>query len=80
MTENIKNMKVTDVKGEYCTAVTGQLKMAIVRLKVLLKIPEDLEKNILSIFQTTSVVELNYYFRQLRISLSQIPSFQMPYE
>ena len=78
MTENIKNMKVTDVKGENVTEVTGQLKVAIVCLEVLQKNPDDLEKNLLAIFQTTSVVEFNSYFKQLSISLRQITFFTMP--
>ena len=77
MTEKIKNMKVSAIKGEDVTVVTGQLKMAIVRLNVLSKIPEDIEKMLLSIFQTTSVVEFNSYFKQLSLSLRQIPYFRM---
>ena len=77
MTEKISNMKVTDTTGEDVTIVTGQLKMAIVRLGVLNKVPEDLEKRLLGIFQTTSVGDFNSYFKQLAISLRQIPSFSM---
>ena len=45
----IKTMKVPDFKGEDITLVTGQLKMALMRLVVLKKIPEDIEKTILTI-------------------------------
>ena len=64
MMENITSMKVTDVKGKYVIVVTGQLQMAIVRLKVLSKVPENLEKRLLYIFQTTYVGEFNSYFKQ----------------
>jgi len=47
MTEKIKSMKVTSFKGEDISQVTGQLKMAIKRLEVLKKFPDDLEANIL---------------------------------
>ena len=80
MTEKIKSMKVTSFDGEDISQVTGQLKMAIKRLDVLKKIPEDLEKNIISILQTTSSLEFNSYFKQLGVSLKQIPSFKMSYD
>ena len=42
MTTNTKHMKVSDFEGEDITKITGQLKMAIKRLEVLNKVPEDL--------------------------------------
>ena len=79
MTTKIKNMKVPDFEGEDITKVTGQLKMAIKRLEVLKKVPEDLEKNMISMIQNTSVPEFNTYFKQLGLSLKQIPLFTMTY-
>ena len=58
MTTKIKNTKVPDFEGEDIAKVTRQLKMAIKRLEVLNKVPEDLEKNVISILQTTSVPEV----------------------
>lgn len=63
MTEKIKTMKVPDFKGEDITLVTGQLKMALIRLAVLKKIPEDIEKTIFEILQTTSALDFNNYFK-----------------
>ena len=80
MTTKIKNMKLTDFEDEDVIKVTGQLKMALKHLQVLNKIPEDPEKNIITILQTISVANFNNYFKQLGISLNQIPSFTMTYK
>ena len=60
-TTKTKNINIADFEAKDIAKVTGQLKMAIKRLEVLNKVPEDLKKNILSILQTTSVSDFNLY-------------------
>ena len=61
MTEKIKPMKVSDFPGEDVTKVTGQLKMAIIRLEVLSKVPEDLEKTLLGFFKQLQFKSLTLF-------------------
>lgn len=51
MNAKIKNMRLAYFDGKYITKVTCQLKMAmaIKRLEVLIKLPEALKKNVISI-------------------------------
>ena len=77
MIERIQHMKLTNFKGENVSVATGQLRMAILRLEVLGKIPIDINKNVLDVLQTSSVTKFNLFFHQLQINLKQIPSFDM---
>ena len=49
-------------------------------LAVLKKIPEDIEKTILAILQTTYVPDFNNCFKQLGLSLKKISPFKMTYD
>ena len=77
MIERIQHMKLTNFKGENVSVATGQLRMAILRLEVLEKIPIDINKNVLDVLQTSSVTKFNLFFHQLQINLKQIPSFEL---
>ena len=62
MTTKIKNIKVSDFEEETITKVISQLKMVSTRLEVIDKIPENTEKNVIGIIQTSSVPDFNNYF------------------
>ena len=76
--ERIQHMKLTTFKGENVSVATGdKLCMAILWLDILGKVPVDINKNVLDIFQTSSVSKFTLFFHQLQINLKQIPSFNL---
>ena len=77
MITRIKTMKLSTFKGENVALMTGQIRMAVKRLRVMQRVPDELEKHILTALQTSSVGKFNAYFSQLEISLRQIPSFDL---
>ena len=80
MTTKIKNIKVSDFEEETITKVISQLKMVSTRLEVIDKIPENTEKNVIGIIQTSSVPDFNNYFNWLGLSLKQVLSFNMTHD
>ena len=62
MTERIKNMQLTSFEAEDITTATGQLKMAILRLEPINKLPLNINTQILCILQTSSVKEFSSFF------------------
>ena len=77
MVNRIKSIKLSTFKGENVTLMTGQLRMAIKRLQVLGKVPEDVMKHTLAALQTSSVAKFNGYFSQLENTLRQVSKFSL---
>ena len=77
MITRIKTMKLSTFKGENIALMTGQIRMAVKRLRVMERVPDGVEKHILTALQKSSVGKFNAYFSQLEISLRQIPSFEL---
>ena len=76
----VKGMNLTSFYGENVSSAVGQLKMAITRLKVVNKIPIEINRYILDVLQTSTVPAFNLFFAQLEINLKQIPSFILTWE
>ena len=77
MTDRIKSMKITSFPGEDVTVATGQLKMAILRLDTIQKLPVDINTHILKVMQTSSIKAFSSFFLQLEVNLKQLPAFNM---
>ena len=58
----VKQLKITDFKGEYVPRVVSLLRAVYKRLRWIKKVPTDFPKTILKVFQTSSVPEFNDYF------------------
>ena len=77
MTERIKNMKLTSFEGENVTTATGQLKMAVLRLDTINKLPSDINSQLLQVMQTSSVQAFTAFFLQLERNMQQISVFNL---
>ena len=77
MLTKVKNMNLAHFDGENVSIATGQLKMAIARLRVLGKVPTEINRHVLDALQTSSVSKFNMFFSQLQVNLKQIPNFTL---
>lgn len=66
LTNSIKAMKITSFEGENVSRVTSLIRGAYKRLSMTNKVPEDFQKTILNILQTSSVVEFNMAFQHIQ--------------
>ena len=48
-------MNLTTFDGEYLSKATGQIKMAIQRLKTIDQIPKETNRHILDVLQTSTI-------------------------
>ena len=58
----VKQLKITDFKGEYVPRIVSLLRAIYKRLRWIKKVPNESPKTILKVFQTSSVPEFNDYF------------------
>jgi len=66
--DRINTMKISSLPGENVLRAVSLLRSAIIRLRLIKKLPTDARKRILAVFQTTSVVEFNEIFRIIDIT------------
>lgn len=66
LTNSIKNMKITNFEGENVSRATSLIRGAHKRLKMISKVPDDYNKWILQIFQTSTVPEFNQSFAHIQ--------------
>ena len=77
MITKVRTLKLSQFDGEDVPVATGQIKMALVRLRVLKKVPAEINRHVLDVLQTSSVKKFNLFFAQLQVNLKQIPSFEL---
>ena len=65
LVDKVTTMKIKDFPGEKIPTAVSQLQSAIQRLTFLKKLPMDLERKLLTTFQSTSVDEFNNIFNLL---------------
>ena len=73
--DTLKNLKISNFKGEDVTTVVSLIRGAVSRLKNIRNphththaVPEDLAKTLLGVFQTSSVSDFNEFFKHMSIS------------
>ena len=69
MIDKIRLMKISDIQGENVAQAVSLLRGAIARLKNLNKLPQDILKQLITIFQTTSVEKFNRLFEAVDSSM-----------
>lgn len=79
MTNKIKTVKVSDFEGKDITLVTGQLKVALMRLAIIKKLPEDSEKRF-SPFINRLPPPIKKILQNVGLSLKKILSFIVSYD
>ena len=65
LVDKVTIMKIKNFPGEKIPTAVSQLRSAIQRLTFLKKLPMDLERKLLTTFQSTSVDEFNNIFNLL---------------
>lgn len=66
LSNSIENMKLTNFEGESVSRATSLIRGAYKRLKLINKVPEDFEKWVLKVFQTSTVPEFNQAFQHIQ--------------
>ena len=61
----IEKIKITDYEGENVGRAVSHILAAYKRLKAVNKVPEDISKKLITVFQTSSVPEFNELFSHL---------------
>ena len=69
LSDTIKNLKLTDCAGEDVCRVASLIRSAHQRLSNVRRVPEDFNKWVLEIMQTSSVAEFNKIFDFIELSL-----------
>lgn len=73
LTLRVTNLKLTDIKGENVGTAISQMRGALVRLKALDKVPNDIVEKILDTMQTSSVDKFNRFFEAISFQLRLQP-------
>ena len=72
LTLRVTNLKLGDIQGENVGTAISQMRGALLRLKALDKIPNDLLDKILNTMQTLSVEKFNQFFETLASSCASL--------
>ena len=67
MERRVTDMTIKEFEGENVSAAVSQLRTSIFRLSLLNKLPVDIVKRLLLIFQTSSVSEFNDLFKMIAL-------------
>ena len=74
LTLRVTNLKLKDIPGENVGTAISQMRGALLRLKALDKIPNDIVDKILDTMQTSSVDKFNRFFENISFQLRLSPS------
>ena len=70
-------MQLSSFEAEDVTVATGQLKIAILRLDTINKLPADINTHLVRVLQTSSVKEFSTFFHPLKGNIMQILAFKL---
>ena len=71
--KHIQNFKIRDIKGEDVSKAVTLLRNGCDRLHSVHRLPEDMTRTLVKVFQTTSNHEFNAYFAALEIDFRRDP-------
>ena len=71
-------MKLTNYQGKNVDTAMSHLRGALICLKVVRKVPEDIMEKLIEVFQMTSVSDFNDIFKVLKINMKLDASVEKP--
>ena len=74
LTLRVTNLKLGDIQGENVGTAISQMRGALLRLKALDKVPNDIVDKILNTMQTSSVEKFNRFFENISFQLRLTPN------
>ena len=74
LTLRVTNLKLGDIQGENVGTAISQMRGALLRLKALDKVPNDIVDKILDTMQTSSVEKFNRFFENISFQLRLTPN------
>ena len=75
LTLRVTNLKLGDIQGENVgTTAISQMRGALLRLKALVKVPNDIVDKIIDTMQTSSVEKFNRFFENISFQLRLTPT------
>ena len=74
LTLRVTNLKLGDIQGENVGTAISQMRGALLRLKALDKVPNDIVDKILDTMQTSSVEKFNRFFENISFQLRLAPN------